>query len=222
MPQRWPGSMPGELPAESEVREVFDLGISMLPEEDSEARVRLLGIRAGWSFAYPDFDATEDELLASEAAGHEAAAMALRLGEPNLASAVLDTANASWVSRGWYGRAFPLWEERAAIIPLVTDLLEIGDHYSMGGWMWYELAKLPIGPRDGGRGPEAGRGARTERRAPQPVVACGDPVSTRRLGRGPDRVRSDRCDARRGSPREPPVLRRTRVRARRHDPRGSG
>ncbi|MGZ8570887.1 MAG: adenylate/guanylate cyclase domain-containing protein [Actinomycetota bacterium] len=164
MPQRWPGSMPGALPPESEVRELFDLGFSMLPAEDSEARIRLLAIRAGWSFAYPDLDAPVEELASMEADGREAADMALRLGRPNLASGALDAANAAWLSRGWYGRMLPSWERRGELLPQVTDILEIGDYFSMGGWAWYELARYPDALRIVDQGLErvTGRGPSVE------------------------------------------------------------
>ncbi len=164
VPQRWPGSMSSELPPEAEVRELYDLGRSVLPDGDSEARVRLLAIGAGWSFAYPDPASSEEDLAAMEADGVEAAEMALRLGLPNLASAALDTANAAWVSRGWYGRAWPLLERRAEVLPQVTEILEIGDFYSTGGWEAYELGRYADALRSVETGLElvAGRGPNVE------------------------------------------------------------
>jgi class 3 adenylate cyclase/tetratricopeptide (TPR) repeat protein len=137
--QRWPGSMRGELPDEADVKEVLDLGFASLPPGDSEERVRLLGIQAGWPFAFPDEGATMKELEAFEAAGLEAADIALRLGKPNLASGSLDQANAPWSSLGWYGRVVPLWERRAELVPQLTDMLEIGDAFSTGAWSHFEI-----------------------------------------------------------------------------------
>jgi len=137
---RWPGSMTG-IPPEPEVREVRDLGLAHVPEGDSEERARLMGIRAGWLFAFPDAEyleglGTPEEL---EAAGVEAAEMALRLGLPNLASGSLDNATAAWLARGNYRKALPLWKRRGEIMPLVTDSFEIGDYWAMGVWAHYEL-----------------------------------------------------------------------------------
>ena len=101
---RWPGSMRGEVPAEETVRELWELGMAHLPPGDTEERIRLLGIRAGWPFAFSPEGYSEAELEELEAAGLEAAEMALRMGLPNRASAAFDQALAPWIARGWYGR----------------------------------------------------------------------------------------------------------------------
>jgi tetratricopeptide (TPR) repeat protein len=90
--------------------------------------------------------------------------MALRIGEPDLASGALDQANAVWVSRGWYGRALPLWQRRTEILSMVTDVLEIGDYYAMGAWMLYELGRYAeaVAVSDSGLPAVAGRGANVE------------------------------------------------------------
>jgi class 3 adenylate cyclase/tetratricopeptide (TPR) repeat protein len=138
---RWPGSMRAELPPEREVHELWDLGIAHLPPGDTEERIRLLGIRAGWPFAFsPDrYSGTELEELA--AAGLEGAEMALRMGLPNRASAAYDQALAPWIAGGWYGRAVPIWEQRAAIADRVTDILELGDLHAMGAWVYHEVSR---------------------------------------------------------------------------------
>ncbi len=141
VPQRWPGSMRGDVPTEAEVREILDLGMASLPPGDSEARVRLLGVRAGWPFGYPDPSATESDLIPYEEAGVEAAEVALRMGMPNLASGALDAANAAWASQGIYRRVLPLWQRRSSIQPLVTDVAEVGDCYAMGAWVLFELGR---------------------------------------------------------------------------------
>jgi len=140
VPQRWPGSMRG-VPGEAEVQAIYDLGIGALPPGDSEARVRLLGIRAGWPFGYPDLAMDNDQLLPFVEAGQEAAEVALRLGNPNLASGALDAANAAWSSRGLYGRVLPIWEQRRALRDDVTDLAELGDIHAMGAWNLFELGR---------------------------------------------------------------------------------
>jgi class 3 adenylate cyclase/tetratricopeptide (TPR) repeat protein len=140
-PQRWPGSMRGAVPTEAEVKAILDLGMAALPPGDSEARIRLLGVRAGWPFGYPDPSWTEVDLLPFEAAGVEAAEVALRMGLPNLASGALDAANAAWASQGLYGRVLPVWERRSSIQPLVTDVAEVGDCFAMGAWTLFELGR---------------------------------------------------------------------------------
>jgi class 3 adenylate cyclase/tetratricopeptide (TPR) repeat protein len=133
---RWPGSMT-RVPAETEVREILDLGFANVPPGDSEERIRLLGIRAGWLFTFPVKEGTD--LDAYIAAGLEAAEMALRLGLPNLASGALDNAAAAGAAAGDYTKVKPIWERRREVIPNVTDVFEIGDFWAMGGWMYYAV-----------------------------------------------------------------------------------
>jgi class 3 adenylate cyclase/tetratricopeptide (TPR) repeat protein len=133
---RWPGSMT-TVPAEAEVREVLDLGFANVPPGDSEERIRLLGIRAGWLFTFPAREGTDLDTYI--AAGLEAAEMALRLGMPNLASGALDNAAAAGAATGDYTKVQPIWERRREVIANVTDVFEIGDFWAMGGWMYYAV-----------------------------------------------------------------------------------
>ena len=160
VPLRWPGSIRGAPVPESEVRALSELGLAAAPPGDSGVRVRLLGLRAGWPFAYPSESWSEAAAEEFQRIGEEGADMAIRLGEPNLASGVLDQASAGWVSAGWYGRSMPVWERRAAIIPRVTDILEIGDSWAMGAWNLYELGRYrdSLGVADAGLAQVAGRG----------------------------------------------------------------
>jgi class 3 adenylate cyclase len=162
--QRWPGSMRGGTPPEDEVRSLLERGFAALPDGDSEERIRLLGLRASWLFAYPREDATMAELEAGEAAGLEAAATAMRLGLPNLASAVLDQANGAFLSRGLYDRAEHSWLLRKEIMPQVTSVLEIGDFYAMGAWMRTVTGRFEeaIALADEGSARVGGRGPNVE------------------------------------------------------------
>ena len=54
------------------------------------------------------------------AAGVEAADVAMRMGQPNLASGALDAANAAWSSVGYYSETLPLVERRAQLLPHLT------------------------------------------------------------------------------------------------------
>ena len=137
---RWPGSMTS-VPTETEVRAVLDLGFANVPPGDSEERIRLLGVRAGWPFTFPM--AQGDELEAYVTAGLEAADMAIRLGMPNLASGVLDNAAAAGAAVGDYSKVQPIWQRRRDVIPNVTDVFEIGDFWAMGGWVYYAIADYP-------------------------------------------------------------------------------
>jgi class 3 adenylate cyclase len=138
---RWPGSIRGRVPDEAEVESLMELGVAHLPPGDTEERIRLLGLRAGWPFAFPAASYTPDQIEAAERAGVEASEVAVRLGLPNLASAALDNAQGAWISQGIYRRATTLWEQRAQVMSEVTDLLEIGDFWAVGAWSHYELAR---------------------------------------------------------------------------------
>jgi class 3 adenylate cyclase/tetratricopeptide (TPR) repeat protein len=138
---RWPGSLRGEMPSEETVRELWDLGIAHLPPGDTEERIRLLGIRAGWPFAFSPEGYSVADLEELEAAGLQGAEMALRMGLPNRASAAYDQALGPWIAVGWYGRAIPVWERRSKIAQEVTDILELGDLYAMGAWIHYEIGR---------------------------------------------------------------------------------
>ena len=191
-PQRWPGSMRGAVPTEAEVREILDLGMAALPPGDSEARIRLLGVRAGWPFGYPDPTWTEDDLLPYEEAGVEAAEVALRMGLPNLASGALDAANAAWASQGLYGRVLPVWERRSSIQPLVTDVAEAGDCYAMGAWTLFELGRYTeaLVQAEPGDRPRHRQGA--GHGAPRPLLADRSTAAARAVGRGARGVRLGR------------------------------
>jgi class 3 adenylate cyclase/tetratricopeptide (TPR) repeat protein len=165
IPQRWPGSIRGTPPSEAEAKEVFDLGEAALPPGDSEGRVRLLGIRAGWLFGYPrEGDVTDEELRAYAASGLEAADVAMRMGLPDLASGALDSANAAWSSVGYFSETLPLIEHRAKLLPQLTDVLEIGDCYAMHAWALFELGRYEEGLRiaDEGLTEVAGKGPNVE------------------------------------------------------------
>jgi class 3 adenylate cyclase/tetratricopeptide (TPR) repeat protein len=181
VPQRWPGSIRGMPPTEPEAKEIYELGMAALPAGDSEARVRLLGIRAGWLFGYPREDVSADEELRSYAdAGVEAAEVALRMGLPDLASGALDSANAAWSSVGNWSETLPLIERRAELLPQLTDVLEIGDCYAMLVWALFEMGRYEeaTGISDDGLAVVAGKGPNVELHLRAWLVA-----SLHRLGR---------------------------------------
>ena len=156
---RWPGSLRGEMPAEETVRELWDLGIAHLPPGDTEERIRLLGIRASWPFAFSPEGYSVAELEELEATGLQGAEMALRLGLPNRASAAFDQAIGPWIACGWYGRAIPIWQLRSKIIHDVTDMLEVGDFHAAGAWIHFEVGRYAraLEIADGGLGEITGR-----------------------------------------------------------------
>ncbi len=144
VPTRWPGSM-RRIPGPEDVEPLLALGMSHLPEGDSEERVRLQSIRASWPFAFPDAPMSEEEALDCERMGLEAAEMALRLDMYDLASGALDASSGFGISRGLYARVRKIQERRLEIMPLVSDQLEIGDVHAMIAWSDHELGRYREG-----------------------------------------------------------------------------
>jgi class 3 adenylate cyclase/tetratricopeptide (TPR) repeat protein len=130
---RWPGSM-RSVPTEPEVRRLLDTGMDHLPPGDSRERVGLLSSLGSWPFAFPSLEFSDDELDRLEANGLEAAEIALRLGDPDLASAALDQATASSLRRGRYGRGLEIEGRRLTLLPRLRDPVEVGDVYAMMSW----------------------------------------------------------------------------------------
>jgi class 3 adenylate cyclase/tetratricopeptide (TPR) repeat protein len=132
-PTRWPGSMRG-LAEEETVRGLLELGFRVAPEEDNEARVRLMVARAFWPWAYPANNASDADLGAAQEVGEEAAAMALRLHRHSLASAALDSVSSTLLLRGRYGDAKGVVDRRLSLLEDIRDPLEIGDIYALAAW----------------------------------------------------------------------------------------
>jgi class 3 adenylate cyclase len=130
---RWPGSV-RIAPPEVEVRRFLELGIDHLPPGDSRERVQLLGTKASWPFAFPTLEFSDEELDRIELDGLEAADMALRLGDADLASAALDQATAPALRRGRYGRGLEIEGRRLELLPRLRDQVEIGDVFAMMAW----------------------------------------------------------------------------------------
>ena len=144
VPVRWPGSM-RRPPRAEEVEPLLHLGLSHVPEGDSEERVRLKSIEAGWPFAFPEAPMTEAEGLDRERIGLEAAEMALRLGMHDLASGAYDAAVGYAASRGLYARSRAIEERRLDLLPELGDPLEIGDAYAALAWAGHELGRFEEG-----------------------------------------------------------------------------
>jgi class 3 adenylate cyclase/tetratricopeptide (TPR) repeat protein len=143
MPTRWPGSM-RVVPSEEEVRACLDLGLAFLPEGPSEERVKLLMVRATWAFAYPERGFTDDELDELERAGLDAYETAMQLGLPNLASAALDATQSVPGSQGHWARAVEYSPLREQLLPVLTDLDEVGDVTACAAWGRYEIGEYRV------------------------------------------------------------------------------
>jgi class 3 adenylate cyclase/tetratricopeptide (TPR) repeat protein len=138
---RWPGSLKQYIPTEDETKEMMDLAKENLPPGDTEVKARWLSAHAGWPFAFPSHDYTQEQIDSYEREGLDAAEIAIALGKPMLASAALDQAAGGTTWSGSYGKARELWLRRSEVIRQVTDPLEIGDFYQVGVWGHFELAE---------------------------------------------------------------------------------
>ena len=124
-PTRWPASM-SEIPDRKLVAPYLDVGFAHA-QPDGEARIRLLVAKAFWPFAFGRAGFTDEEAAVAIAAGEEAAALALRIGRPDLASASLDGVASVDFIRGLHGRLQPIEERRRAIVEHLSDPWEVGD-----------------------------------------------------------------------------------------------
>jgi hypothetical protein len=143
MPTRWPGSM-RTVPSEEEVRTCLDLGMAYLPEGPSQERIKLLIVRATWSFAYPERGFNDEELDELERAGLDAYETAMQLGLPNLASAALDATQSVPGSQGNWAKAMEYSHMREQLLPVLTDLDEMGDVTACAAWDNYEVGEYQM------------------------------------------------------------------------------
>src|SRR5205085_7034814 len=154
MPTRWPGSMRAT-PTEAEVRADLDLGFSLLPDGDSEARVRLMAAQSFWAFAFRERAFTDEEVGGLSRSALEAADMARRLGRIDLESAALDAATGRGVTTGLYSLVADVSERRIKLITQLNDVGEIGDIYATSSWLRYELGEYEEALRLGDLGVDA-------------------------------------------------------------------
>ncbi|MEX2204121.1 MAG: adenylate/guanylate cyclase domain-containing protein [Actinomycetota bacterium] len=143
IPMRWPGSMK-HVPQEEEVRGYFDLGFSNVGDDDSEEHVRMLLGRSFVAYAFgPKRVIADDEYVQATEDAERAAAMAMRLGRPDLASASLDGASASMWPRGLYGPSLPIIRRRLQLAEVLEDPWELGDMYAVTAWVLALIGEYP-------------------------------------------------------------------------------
>jgi class 3 adenylate cyclase len=129
---RAPGTMRHRI-ARAEGERYLEIGLSAVGAADSEERARLLVAR---SFAPDSFrEASDaDELERAVATGEEAAAMAGRLGRPDLESAALDGITSAHHALGRYGPMEDPVRRRLELVERLNDPYEIGDIHAMASW----------------------------------------------------------------------------------------
>src|SRR5207302_11502533 len=136
---RWPGSM-RVVPGQQEVREYLDLGMSVVPGDDNEPRVRLLAAEAFWPWVFPDTTTPEAVQPALEA-GREAADMALRLDRPDLASFALDGVGAILMTQERFTDVLDVVDRRLELLDRIDEPLAIGDLLSLEAWVRFDLGR---------------------------------------------------------------------------------
>jgi class 3 adenylate cyclase len=137
-PTRWPGSMRGRA-EDDEVRRYLDLGLSLAPDGDSEAKVRLLLARSFWPWAFPDLTHTEADKAAARLAGEQAADMALRIDRADLASGALDSLGSLMFTSARMREANEMVDRRLELVDRIEDPLEIGDIFAVAAWIRFDL-----------------------------------------------------------------------------------
>jgi class 3 adenylate cyclase/tetratricopeptide (TPR) repeat protein len=133
MVTRAPGTMRHRI-ARADGERYLAIGLSAAGPEDSEERARLL---VAQSFAPDSFLQrwTDDaELERAADTGEQAAAMAQRLGRPDLESAALDGITSAHQSLGRYRPMEGPIRRRLDLAPKLTDPYEIGDIHAMAAW----------------------------------------------------------------------------------------
>jgi len=141
IPVRWTGWMT-LIPDENEIGKYLAIGLDHAGDGDSEELARLLTIRAFLPWGARGREVSDEERREAITDGERAAAMALRLGRPSLASGALDGVAAVHLSQGMSGPALRVTERRLELLPaLEKDLFEVGDIYSVLAWHAFYMGR---------------------------------------------------------------------------------
>ena len=130
---RWTGTMTATWP-ESTADRYLEAGLRVLPDGESEARVRLLTVQAFWGQAYPGSSSPLQEPALGEKTGTAAAEMAERLGRPDLAVVALDGVSHNLQRQLRYDAAYEVALRRLELARTAGDLTELGDSYAVAAW----------------------------------------------------------------------------------------
>ncbi len=140
---RWSGAMQTR-PDELTVLRYLHLGMDHTPP-GSEDAVRLLTLQGIWQHAFPrPDDDPRSHLISPEESlrsGEQAVAAARELERPDLESAALDAVAGYYIPRGLYSTARRHTRRRLELLGFIDDLWEIGDTYSMQGWVGFHLGE---------------------------------------------------------------------------------
>jgi class 3 adenylate cyclase len=116
-------------------------GLAHVGPGDSEELARLLIVKSFWSKSFRESGSTAAELQECREAGQEAAAMALRLGRPDLASAALDGVGSFYVTQGLWGQLGAVVDQRLDVADGLSDPWEVGDVFAMVAWSSFHVGR---------------------------------------------------------------------------------
>jgi class 3 adenylate cyclase len=116
-------------------------GLAHVGPGDSEELARLLTVKSFWSKSFRESGSTLAELQECREAGQEAAAMALRLGRPDLASAALDGVGSFYVTQGLWGQLGAVVDQRLEVAGGLGDPWEVGDVFAMAAWSSFHVGR---------------------------------------------------------------------------------
>jgi len=154
VPTRGRGSMRSRLPRE-EAEPYLGIGMANVGLGDTEEGVRLLIARSFWPISLGEGRGTEEEELEARRSGEDAAAMAMRLGRPDLASAALDGVGQYYMGRGLYGQWAQLTEDRLDLAGSLSDPAELGDIFATASWCALHLGRYRDAERFASQGIDA-------------------------------------------------------------------
>ena len=145
LPVRWPGAMQSPSSEES-VSRYLEIGFANVTDPEGEDAIRLMTMKAFWQHAFsrPPDDPGPYRISPEESleAAQQAVATARKVDRPDLESGALDGVSSYYISRGDYPRAQAATSRRLEIVDSIHDLWEIGDTYSMNGWVNLHLGRF--------------------------------------------------------------------------------
>jgi class 3 adenylate cyclase/tetratricopeptide (TPR) repeat protein len=136
------GAMRARL-SEDDAAPYLDIGLSRGGAGDGEERARLLTVQSFWPYSFRGKTSTDDELVRARRSGEEAAAMAMRLGRPDLESAALDGVGSYDLSRGLYGLMDQVVDRRLGLVDSLHDAAEVGDIFGVAAWVAFHVGNYP-------------------------------------------------------------------------------
>ena len=170
---RWTGTV-AELPDEAAAVAYLEAGLARLDDGDGEARVRLMTAQSFWAHAFPQTALEYRDPVVAHETGLAAAAMAERLGRPDLAVAALDAVQHNLQRQLRYEDAAAAARHRLEIAASAGDLGELGDSFAVAAWNTLYLGAFDEARAVGRKGYETPRLDAPDLRSPLTLVerAC--------------------------------------------------